>query len=67
MDSLKTKKLLKINEEKYLSVFSLLNKVLSLLPLQSVESLNRLIKVGKKIVKKTPQLVHGYLVLVIAC
>ena len=66
MNSLKTKNLLMVNEKKYLSIFSLLNEALSLLPSRSVESLNRLIKLGKKIVKKTPHLVHAYIVLVIA-
>lgn len=66
MDGLKTKNLLEVNEDKYLSVFGLMDEALSLLSSRNVEFLDRLIKLGRKIVRKTPLLVHAYLILAIA-
>lgn len=66
MAVLKTKNLLKISEKEYLFVFDLLDEALSLLSERSVEALDQLVKLGKRIVKKTPHFLHAYLILTIA-
>lgn len=66
MNSLKTKNLLTIDKKKYLSVFSLLDEALLLLSTRNGEFLDQIIKIGKKIVRKTPYFVHAYLIMTIA-
>jgi len=54
------------DERRYKEAFEPLDEALSLLSLQDNESLKQLVNLGRDIIKKAPQLVHGYFILTIA-
>jgi len=62
----KKKGIIKLNEQKYHRALEPLNGAISLLNLQDGRSLGQLVTLGKRVVKRIPNLPHGHIILTFA-